>query len=48
MRGKDGPHSLETKADSLFAAAERAVVDWGRLWWFLPDEAIEVRAGENI
>jgi hypothetical protein len=48
MTGKDGPHSIETEASSLFAAAHKAMVEWGRLWWYLPDAPIEVRAGERV
>ena len=32
--GQDGQrHSLETKADSLFAAAYAGLEQWAKLWW---------------
>jgi hypothetical protein len=40
-------HSIEIEAASLFAAAYHGIKDWARLWWFSPDDLIEVRAGEQ-
>jgi hypothetical protein len=40
-------HSVETDAESLFAAAHEAVRQWSMLWWFSSEALIEVRSGEH-
>jgi hypothetical protein len=38
-------HSFETDAESLFQAAEKAIQEWCRFWWYSPEALLEVRAG---
>jgi hypothetical protein len=46
MKGKDGQLlTLECEADSLFRAAEKAIYDWHRLWWFSSDAVLEIKSG---
>jgi hypothetical protein len=46
MKGKDGQlHTLECEADSLFNAADHAIDQWNRLWWFTSDAVLEIKAG---
>ena len=40
-------HTLECDAESLFAAADRAVSEWNRLWWYSSDAVLEVRSGDE-
>jgi hypothetical protein len=48
MKGTDGQlHTLECEADSLFAAADRAMTEWNRLWWFSSDAIVEVKSGAD-
>jgi hypothetical protein len=45
MVGKDGQwHSIETDADSLFAAAYAGIRAWAPLWWYDSEALIEVRS----
>ena len=41
-------HTLEVEASSVFDAADQATLGWAKLWWWDPDEVIEVRAGEEV
>ena len=48
MIGKDGQlHSIETDADSLFAAAYAGLRSWSLLWWYDSDAVIEVRSADG-
>jgi hypothetical protein len=48
MKGKDGQlHSLECEAESLFSAADQAITEWNRRWWFTSDAVLEIRAGDE-
>ena len=40
-------HTLECDADSLFSAADRAISDWNRFWWFAPDAVLEIKSGSD-
>jgi hypothetical protein len=37
-------HSFETDAESLFQAADHAIQDMCRFWWYNPEALLEVRA----
>jgi hypothetical protein len=46
MKGEDGQlHTLEYDAASLFDAADKAIYDWHRLWWFTSDADLEIKSG---
>ena len=46
MVGKDGQtHTVECEATSLFSAAEKAMAEWTRLWWFTSDALLEIKSG---
>jgi hypothetical protein len=48
MVGKDGQlHAVETEADSLFAAAHKAIHSWALLWWYNSEAVIEVRSADG-
>ena len=46
MVGQDGrTHEAAVEASSLFDAADRALQQWERLWWYRPNGFVEVRMG---
>jgi hypothetical protein len=48
MRGADGEiHATTLDASSLYAAADKATQEWGRLWWFSTSEPVIVKRGEQ-
>ena len=48
MVGRDGQtHEVAVEASSLFDAADRAIQQWLRLWWYLPNGFVEVRMGDK-
>jgi hypothetical protein len=48
MVGQDGrTYETVVEASSLFDAAERALRQWARLWWYRPNAVVEVRMGDK-
>ena len=48
MVGKDGQlDSIETDADSLFAAANKGIREWALPWWYESDAVIKVRRADG-
>jgi hypothetical protein len=48
MVGQDGrTYEAAVEAASLFDAADRAIQQWARLWWYRPNAALEVRMGDK-
>jgi hypothetical protein len=48
ITGNDGKkHFLTTDAASAFAAVERAIEAWSRLWWWSPEAVATVRRNEE-
>jgi hypothetical protein len=48
MLGKDRrTHTLTLEAASLFDAADQAINQWSRLWWFDPQAALHVQSCED-
>jgi hypothetical protein len=48
MVGKDGrTYETTVEAASLFDAADRALLQWARLWWYRPNGSVEVRMGDK-
>ena len=48
MVGKDGrTYETTVEAASLFDAADRALQQWARLWWYRPNGFVEVRMGDK-
>jgi hypothetical protein len=48
ITGKDGKkHFMTTDAASTFAAVERAIEAWSRLWWWSPDAIATVKRNEE-
>jgi hypothetical protein len=46
MVGQGGQtHETAVEAASLFDAADRALEQWSRLWWYRPNAVVEVRMG---
>jgi hypothetical protein len=46
MVGKDGrTYETAVEASSVFDAANRALRQWPRLWWYRHDAVVEVRMG---
>jgi hypothetical protein len=46
MVGQDGrTYETTVEATSLFDAADRALQQWARLWWYRPGAVVEVRMG---
>jgi hypothetical protein len=40
--GQDGrTYEAAVEASSLFDAADRALQQWARLWWYRPDAVVE-------
>jgi hypothetical protein len=38
---------IAVEASSLFDAADRALEQWSRLWWYCPGAVVEVRIAAN-
>src|SRR6516162_9816136 len=46
--GQDGrTYETVVEATSLFDAADRALQQWARLWWYRPNGFVEVRMGDK-
>jgi hypothetical protein len=41
----DQAHEATVEATSLFNAADHALQQWARLWWYRPNAVVEVRMG---
>ena len=39
--------TIEVEASSMFDAADRALQQWCRLWWYRPGAVVEVRMGDQ-
>jgi hypothetical protein len=49
MAGKDGrTYEVAVEAASLFDAADRALQQWARLWWYRLGAVVEVRWAANV
>jgi hypothetical protein len=40
-------HSFETDAESLFQAADKAIQEWCRFWWWNEAALLEIRSGPD-
>jgi hypothetical protein len=48
MVGLDGrTYETTVEATSLSDAADRAIQQWARLWWYRPNGVVEVRMGDK-
>jgi hypothetical protein len=48
MVGQDGQtYEATVEAASLFDAADRAIQQWARLWWYRPNATVEVRMDDK-
>jgi hypothetical protein len=48
MVGQDAEtHEAAVEASCLFDAADRAIQQWSRLWWYRPNGFVEVRMDDK-
>lgn len=48
IAGRDGEtHTVEVQVKSLFDAANQAVEQWARLWWYDGDSVVEINDGSR-